>query len=96
VQFLVLTRRRSEVFANADYTPARLEDEAQAVRRLYVEGAARQIWHRADIGGACILMECASAEDVGRLLGSLPLFAAGMQEAVAIVPLSPYRGFGPR
>lgn len=96
MQFVVLTRRRSEAFTDADYTPARLEEEAQAVRRLYIEGAIRQIWHRKDIGGACLLMETETEDDIRRLLGSLPLFAAGMQEAMAIVPLSPYRGFGPR
>jgi muconolactone delta-isomerase len=96
MQFIVLTRRRSEVFADADYTAARLEQEAQVVRGLYADGAVRQIWHRADVGGACMLLESGSEDDVRRLLALLPLFAAGMQEAVMIVPLLPYRGFGPR
>ncbi|PBC04341.1 muconolactone Delta-isomerase family protein [Mesorhizobium sp. WSM3860] len=95
MQFMVLTRR-SEAFVDADYTAARLEDEAQAVRSLYLDGTVRQIWHRADIGGACLIMEGETEDDVRQLLESLPLFAARMQEAVAIVPLSPYRGFGPR
>jgi len=94
MQFMVLTRR-SQAFADSAYTPARLGQEAQVVRGLYLEGAIRQIWHRGDAGGACMLMESNSEEEVRRFLDLLPLFAAGMQEVVVIVPLLPYRGFGP-
>jgi muconolactone delta-isomerase len=89
-------RRRIEAFHENDYTPLRLEAEAEAVRRLYMDGVVRQIWHRGDIGGACLLTEAQSSEDVTAALSGLPLFAAGMQEAVAIVPLRPYRGFSPK
>lgn len=93
MQFVVLTRRRTEVFRDADYTPERLTAETAAVRQLYAEGVVRQIWHRGDIGGACLLLEVASEADARERLGKLPLFAAGMQEAVCVVPLNPYRGF---
>jgi len=43
-----------------------------------------------------MLMEGETEDRIRQLLGSLPLFAASMQETVAIVPLSPYRGFDPR
>jgi len=94
VQFMVLTRR-SPAFADSAYTPARLEQEAQVVRGLYLEGAIRQIWHRGDAGGACMLMEGHSEDEIRRFLELLPLFAAGMQEVMTMVPLLPYRGFGP-
>jgi hypothetical protein len=96
MQFMVLTRRRSEAFADDAYTPDRLEAEAEAVRRLYADGVVRQIWLRGDTGGACLLMEAADRVQIIAALDTLPLFAAGMQEAIAIVPLQPYRGFGPR
>jgi hypothetical protein len=96
MQFMVLTRRRSETFADDAYTPERLEAEAEAVRRLYADGIVRQIWHRGDIAGACLLMEAADRVQTIAALDTLPLFAAGMQEALAIVPLQPYRAFGPR
>jgi muconolactone delta-isomerase len=96
MQFMILTRRRTEAFGEADYTPERLDAEAEAVRRLYADGIVRHIWHRGDVGGACLLMEAASQDEVRAALESLPLFAAQMQEAVSVVPLQPYRGFGPR
>ena len=95
MQYMVLTRR-TDGFSDGDYTPERLEGEAEAVRRLYSEGIVRQIWHRGDIGGACMLMEGTSDAEIRASLQTLPLFAAGVQEAVWIVPLRPYRGFGPR
>jgi len=94
--FMVLTRRHNEAFSDSDYTPERLDAEAEAVRRLYMTGVVSQIWHRGDTGGACLLMQGSSGDQIRSALHSLPLFAAGMQEAVSIVPLLPYRGFGPR
>ena len=38
MQFIVLTRRRTEAFHQGEYTPKRLEAEAEAVRRLYMDG----------------------------------------------------------
>jgi len=93
MQFMVLTRRRSEAFSDADYTPERLAAETAAVRQLYAQGVVRQIWHRGDIGGACLLLEAESEAAARAALAGLPLFAAGMQEAVFVVPLNPYRGF---
>jgi len=96
MQYMVLTRRRTERFDDAHYTPERLEAEADGVRRLFMAGAVRQIWNRGDMGGACLLMEAEAVEDVRTMLNVLPLFQSGMQETVSIVPLRPYRGFGPR
>jgi hypothetical protein len=96
MQFMVLTRRRTESFNDADYTPERLEAEAEGVRRLFMAGAVRQIWNRGDMGGACLLVEAEAEDEVRSALDALPLFKSGMQETVFIVPLRPYRGFGPR
>lgn len=94
MQFLSISRRRSEQFSDAEFS-ARLEEEVQQARALYAEGAIRQIWHRADLPGACILFEADSEQHVRDLLGRLPLFRAGMLE-VTIIPLKPYAGFCPR
>ncbi|MCA0012140.1 hypothetical protein LB561_14060 [Mesorhizobium sp. B292B1B] len=96
MQFMVLTRRRTESFNDADYTPERLEAEAEGVRRLFMASTVRQIWNRGDMGGACLLMEAEGEDEVRSVLNALPLFKSGMQEMVSIVPLRPYRGFGPR
>ncbi|WP_176477873.1 DUF1127 domain-containing protein [Mesorhizobium sp. WSM3862] len=96
MQYMALTRRRTESFDDAHYTPERLEGEAEGVRRLFMAGVVRQIWNRGDMGGACLLMEGEELEDVRSALNALPLFQSGMQETVSIVPLRPYTGFGPR
>ena len=93
MQYIVITRRRSEVFPESEYSAERLAAETAAVRKLYGEGIVRHIWHRGDVGGACLLLEVESEDGVTTALGRLPLFGLGMQEAVSIVPLVPYRGF---
>jgi muconolactone delta-isomerase len=95
MQFMILFRRDTERFADADFAP-RLEEEAQRARALYAAGFIRQVWNRGDVGGACLLAEADSEEAVRATLATLPLVKAGMLEIVAVVPLKPYRGFGPR
>jgi hypothetical protein len=63
---------------------------------LYAAGFIRQVWQRGDVGGACLLAEADGEEAVRATLATLPLVKAGMLEIVAVIPLKPYRGFGPR
>ena len=95
MQFLAISRMRTDVFSDADFAPL-LEDEAQRARTLYIEGTVRQIWHRGDECGACSLLEADSEGAAREIIGSLPLVKAGMLELVNLIPLLPYRGFGPR
>jgi muconolactone delta-isomerase len=95
MQFMVLLRRRSESYTDADFAP-HAEAERQQARQLYVDSVIRQIWHRGDTGGACMLVEAASHEEVTEKLQTLPLVKADMLEIEKIVPLNPYAGFGPR
>ena len=95
MQFMTVSRRVVETYADADFVPY-LEQEAERARALYAEGFIRQIWHRGDVGGACLLVEADGEEAVRATLATLPLVAAGMLEIVAVVPLRPYAGFGPR
>ncbi len=90
MQFLTISSRRPE-FSDADFR-AKVDDEQQQARTLYTQGFIRQIWHRADIPGACILFEADGEEHVRRLLQTLPFFEANMLEA-SIIPLKPYAGF---
>ncbi|MDR3437898.1 muconolactone Delta-isomerase family protein [Telmatospirillum sp.] len=92
MQFLTLSRRRSERFTDADIAP-KIAEEVERARSLYSEGFIRQIWHRGDQGGACFLVEARDQQDVEAKLATLPLVKAGMLEVVAVVPLLPYRGF---
>jgi muconolactone delta-isomerase len=94
MQFLSISRRLTERFTDADFA-ALVADEQEQARRLYADGVIRQIWHRADVGGACILVEADSEAHARERLNSLPMFSRGMLD-VTIIPLKPYAGFGPR
>lgn len=91
MQFLTFSRRRTERFTEAEFASL-VDAEIGQARVLYAEGFLRQIWHRADLPGACMLVEADSAEHVWEKLGTLPLIGAGMLD-VTIVPLRPYDGF---
>ena len=95
MQFMTLSRRRSDKFSDADFAP-HIPNETQQARTLYTEGFVRQIWRRDDMAGACILWEADSEERVREMLNTLPLVKAGMLEIVSVIPLKPYPGFGPR
>jgi muconolactone delta-isomerase len=91
MQFLTVSRRRTDQFSDAEFT-ARVAAEVAQARALYAAGFIRQIWHRRDVAGACILVEAASEDEVRQKLQTLPLVAAGMLE-VTVIPLKPYAGF---
>ena len=95
MQFLSVSRRRTDAFPPEAFTPDRIVAEGSRIKELYAEGMLRHIWARADMGGAAILWEAASEGDARAAVESLPLFKAGMLEIVALVPLKPYAGFGP-
>lgn len=91
MQFLVLSSRRTDQFAPAEFERLVLREGARA-RELYALGFTRQIWHRADRPGACQLVEARSEDEVRTRLATLPLAQAGMLD-FEIVPLKPYAGF---
>ncbi|MGB7546401.1 MAG: muconolactone Delta-isomerase family protein [Terracidiphilus sp.] len=95
MQFLSLSRRRTDAFPPEAFTPELIAREGQRVKELYAAGLLRQLWKRGDIPGAAILWEAASEAEVRSALDSLPIFQAGMLEILALVPLEPYPGFGP-
>lgn len=95
MQFLSLSRRRTDAFPPEAFTPELNAREGQRVKELYASGLLRQIWKRGDVAGAAIVWEAASEAEVRAALASLPIFQAGMLEIVFVVPLEPYPGFGP-
>lgn len=95
MQFLTLSRRRTDAFPPEAFTPELLAHEGQRVRELNAAGLLRQIWLRADLPGAAIQWEAANEAEVRDAIGTLPVFKAGMLEIVAFVPLQPYPGFAP-
>jgi muconolactone delta-isomerase len=95
VQFLVLTRRRTDTFPPESWTPELIAAEGQRVRELYSEGIIRSIWRRKDIAGAVLLLEAATEQDARAAAESLPLAKLDMIE-ITVAPLEPYPAFGPR
>lgn len=95
MQFLTISRRRTDAFSPEAFTPERIGQEAARVKELYADGMLRHIWGRGDAGGAVIVWEAGSEGEVRTACDSLPIFKAGMLEIVALVPLRPYAGFGP-
>ena len=96
MQFLSLSTRRTDRFSEAEFAEL-VDAEASRARELYAAGFIRQIWHRADVPGACMVLEADSLDEARAHLYTLPLIRAGMLD-VSIVPLAPYAGFvaGPR
>ena len=95
MQFLTLSRRRTDAFPPEAFTPELVAREGQRVKELYASGILRQVWRRGDTPGASILWEAESEAQVRAALDSLPIAQAGMLEIAALVPLHPYPGFGP-
>lgn len=95
MQFIAVTRRRVEKFSDDEFTPL-LPAEQEHARQMYSEGLLRQIWHRGDVKGAVLLLEADSLEKARVGVEQLPLAANGMLEVVAVIPLNPYAGFGPK
>jgi muconolactone delta-isomerase len=95
MQFLTLSRRRTDAFPPEAFTSELIGQEAQRIKELYVTGLLRQVWKRGDTPGAAIVWEAVSEAEVREAVVSLPIFKAGMLELVALVPLEPYAGFGP-
>ena len=93
MQFLTISRRRTDAFPPEAFTPELTGGEAQRVRELYAAGILRQVWKRADMPGAAILWEAASESEVRDAIATLPLARAGMLELVSLLPLEPYPGF---
>jgi muconolactone delta-isomerase len=96
VQFLSVSRRRTDAFPAEAWTPELVAAEGQRVRELYAAGVVRTIWRRKDMPGAAMILEAASEAEARAALESLPLAQKGMLEIVVFTELEPYPAFGPR
>jgi hypothetical protein len=94
MQFLVITRRRTEQFADADFAP-QLEPEAEQARANYTNGIFRSVFSRGDVPGAVIVIEAADLAEARGVMDAMPFSRKGLMD-VDIIELRPYRGFAPR
>lgn len=92
MQFLSVSRRRTDAFPPEAFTPELVAREGQRVKELYAAGILRQVWRRGDAPGAAIVWEAASEAEVRAALDSLPIAQAGMLELTLLTPLEPYPG----
>ncbi len=95
MQFLTVSRRRTDAFPAEAFTAELIVQEGMRVKELYASGVIRQVWARGDTPGAAILWEAGSEDEVRAAAHSLPLFIAGMLEITVLLALKPYAGFGP-
>jgi muconolactone delta-isomerase len=93
MQFLTVSRRRTEQFPPEAFTLELAVHEGQRVKALYASGLIRLIWRRGDIPGAAIVWEAASEAEVRAAIATLPIFQAGMLEILLVAPLEPYPSF---
>ena len=91
MQFLVISSRRTEHFTDEEFQSLVAEEGKQA-RVLYGMNFARHIWHRADVPGACQIVEAKDMAEAREMLETLPFAKANMIE-FQIIPLKPYAGF---
>jgi muconolactone delta-isomerase len=95
-QFMALLRRDYDRFSEAAFTAELLEAEAERARELHAQGVYRTLWGRKDAPGAVTLIEADSLDEALAAIESLPLRQKQMLLLEVIIPLVPYRGFGPR
>ena len=95
MQFLFMSRRRTDAFPSGAFTPELIAREGARVRELYAAGLLRQIWSRGDMPGATLLFEASSEAEVRAAIESLPIYQAGMMEIATLIQLHPYPGFCP-
>ena len=91
MQFLVMSRRRSEDFPQEEFDRL-FADEASRAREFYAAGFTRHIWHRVDGGGVCQVVEARDEAEVRDTLAPLPFAKRGMLD-IDVVALKPYAGF---
>src|SRR4051794_22214791 len=73
MQFLTVSRRIAEKVPDGDLGSL-TEAEFERARVLYSQSFIRQIWHRGDIPGACLIVEAESEQQVRETLRTLPFF----------------------
>jgi muconolactone delta-isomerase len=95
MQFMALFTRHPEKMDTPAPDDLR-EAEFETVRGFYADGLVQQIWLRGDAGGACMILEAASIEEVALKLTTLPLVHGRFLQPPMIVLLKPYSGFAPR
>ena len=70
-----------------------LGSEVKHTLEAYLDGHIRNFWFKAEGMGIVLLLESADKEEAQRVLGGMPLFAAGFIE-FDVIPLQPLMPLG--
>ena len=88
---LIALEKENPGFSAEDFRP-HLKAEAARVWELYQAETIREIYFRADVPEAVLILECADANEASAVLATLPLVKAGLI-TFDLIPLRPYTGF---
>lgn len=88
---IIALEKENPGFSAKEFRP-HLKAEAARVWELYQAGIIREIYFRADVSEAVLILECADLNEANTLLATLPLVKAGLI-TFDIIPLRPYGGF---
>ena len=90
MRIIALEKEKHE-YSAGDFQP-HLNAEAAKVWELYQAGIIREVYFRADVTEAVLILECADVNQAEAVLATLPLVEAGLI-TFDIIPLRPYDGF---
>ena len=88
---IIALEKEKPGFSVEEFRP-HLKAEATRVWELYQAGIIREIYFRADVSEAVLILECADVNEASAVLATLPLVEAGLI-SFDIIPLRPYPGF---
>jgi len=88
---ILAIEKESPNTASVDFE-SHLNAEAAKVWELYQKGTIRELYFRADITTAILILECEDIEEAQEVLSTLPLVEAGLI-TFDIIPLVSYPGF---
>jgi hypothetical protein len=88
---MIALEKENPGFSTENFRP-HLKAEAARAWELYQAGMIREMYFRADVSEAVLVLECADVKEAGAVLATLPLVKAGLI-TFDIIPLRPYAGF---
>ncbi len=89
---ILAIERDVEGVLSGSFTEALKKAEAARLWELYQGDVIREVYFRQDQTSAVLVLECASVEEAGRFLDSLPLVQQGLIK-FEVIPLAAYPGF---
>lgn len=88
---IIALEKEEPGFSAEEFRP-HLKAEAARAWELYQAGLIREIYFRADVSEAVLMLECADVNEARAMLATLPLVKAGLI-TFELIPLRPYSGF---